>query len=249
MSLARPLTTVRLHSFPVTGPPVSFASILALQERLVQHKLAHPKADDHLISVQHSPVITLGRRSHADPPSSTAIPIIKVQCRVHCHPPPSHVLQAPRGGQATYHGPGQVVLYPVLDLRRHRQSLEWYVERLAQVMALALRRAFSIDSHYDKCPTRVGLWLSPTVKIGFIGIRAQRWIVSHGLAVNVTRQAAEGFRTIVPCGLDRETSISCCEDHCQLPPDAMPRAETALIDAFAHVFNCNLQPTNTAQTE
>lgn len=69
-------------------------------------------------------------------------------------------LQSNRGGQVTYHGPGQLVAYPILDLVRFRQSLLWYTESLGAVMTEAVRACFGLDAFYDSCPDRVGLWLS-----------------------------------------------------------------------------------------
>lgn len=124
----------------------SYEAICKLQADLVKQKLASRKdTPDHLLLLQHHPVITLGRRSHAQSITSD-IPII----------------EAPRGGQITYHGPGQLVVYPIIDLLRYRQSLQWYVDSLAEVMKLTVKSTFGLNCKYQSCPDRIGLWLSDT---------------------------------------------------------------------------------------
>ena len=124
----------------------SYEAMSKLQTELVRQKLANRESTpDHLFIMQHYPVITLGRRSHSQ---SIAFDI--------------SIVKAPRGGQITYHGPGQLVIYPIMDLLRHRQSLQWYVESLAEVMKLSVKSSFNLNCQYQSCPDRIGLWRSET---------------------------------------------------------------------------------------
>lgn len=126
----------------------SYEAMSKLQAELVRQKMANRESTpDHLLIIQHYPVITLGRRSHSQSFSSD-IPIVR----------------APRGGQITYHGPGQLVVYPIMDLLRHRQSLQWYVDSLVDAMKLAVKSTFNFNCQYQSCPERIGLWRSETGK-------------------------------------------------------------------------------------
>lgn len=115
---------------------------------------------------------------------------------------------------ATYHGPGQLTCYPIVDLKRQpRLSLDCYVQSLALVMKDALADTFSLThAFYDSDPQRVGLWLPNNRKIGFIGIQAQKWIVSHGFSINLREECLGGFGGIDPCGLKHQNvEITCVE--------------------------------------
>ena len=136
---------------------LNYSSVLNLQSRLVARKLQNRLTEpDYLILLQHEPCITLGRRSHSELLSAFtagSIPVFK----------------SPRGGRMTYHGPGQLTCYPIIDLKRHFSaslSLERYVEGLAKVMKDSLESVFKIkDIIYDRVPERIGLWIPPNSNI------------------------------------------------------------------------------------
>lgn len=114
----------------------------------------------------------------------------------------------------TYHGPGQFTCYPIIDLKRQPiLSLDWYVQSLAHVMKDSLTDSFLLShAFYDSDPKRIGLWLPNNRKIGFIGIQAQKWIVSHGFSINLKEESLKGFEGIDPCGLrDQNVEITCVE--------------------------------------
>eukprot|EP00850_Spirogloea_muscicola_P008808 SM000048S16520 [mRNA] locus=s48:128822:130305:- [translate_table: standard] len=150
---------------------------------------ASPSGDagqhDAVLLLQHRPVYTLGSGSSLE------------HLRFDPARPPVELVRTERGGEVTYHGPGQLVLYPILDLRRHRQDLHWYLRSLEEVVIRALWSAFRI------CATRedglTGVWADGG-KVAAIGVRVSKWVTYHGVAVNVTTALAP-YELIVPCGI------------------------------------------------
>jgi lipoate-protein ligase B len=160
---------------------VSYAEGRALQKRLVQRRLAG-EIPDTLVLLEHPHVITLGkvaRREH----------LLSVL-------PEVEVVETDRGGDITYHGPGQVVGYPILDLAGHRKDVKWYLERLEEVMIRTVAR-WGIRA--GRRPGATGAWVGDS-KIGAIGVRVERWVTSHGFALNASTDLRY-FDLIVPCGL------------------------------------------------
>ena len=171
---------------------------------------------DTFLSLQHDPVITLGRSSSTDhilatPEELDALGII--------------TRPADRGGNVTYHGPGQLVIYTILDLRHHGKDIRGFVTVLEQAMLLALK-PLGIDA--ERVPERPGLWIGDR-KLASIGVAVRRWVTRHGLALNVNVNP-EHFRTIRPCGLD----VKAVSIHDLM--DAAPRVESLaapLVDQMA----------------
>lgn len=170
-----------------------YAAAVSWQRELVAARIAD-ELDDHLLLVEHEPVITLGSSAKAahlllDPEEFERRGIT--------------VVDTDRGGDVTYHGPGQVVLYPIVKLRPGERDLHVYLRTLEevgiQVLAELGIRAFRSEG-------RTGIWTA-SGKIAAIGVRVRRWVTSHGLALNVDVDLA-AFTTIVPCGLE-DTRISC----------------------------------------
>lgn len=144
---------------------------------------------DTLLLLEHDPVITLGRDGHRGSLlfSEQALAARGVE-----------LVESDRGGDATYHGPGQVVGYPILDLRPDFQDVPRFVRTLEQVMADVLD-LYGLEGGGD--PHNPGVWLSdPPRKIGAIGARISRWITHHGFALNVNTRLSH-FDLIVPCGI------------------------------------------------
>jgi lipoyl(octanoyl) transferase len=138
-----------------------------------------------------------------------------------------------RGGDVTYHGPGQVVGYPILDLRPDRCDVHAYVRDLEEVMIRAARR-FGVEA--GRVAGLTGIWVGPE-KLAAIGVRISRWITSHGFAFNVSTDLSH-FNLIVPCGItDRGvTSLQKLLGH----PVPMPEVEEALAAAFLDVFSLQI---------
>lgn len=201
---------------------VPYAEALALQKQLVEQRRAG-EIPDQLLLLQHPPVITIGVKSRNDR---------------------SHVLETPeglaargidlvetgRGGDVTYHGPGQLVGYPIIDLTPDRRDVHQYVRDLEEVLIQAVA-AFGVSA--ARLPGLTGVWVGDG-KLAAIGVRIARWVTSHGFALNVGTNL-EHFGLIIPCGIadKRVTSIETLSGR----PAPMLEVETAVCRAFAHVFS------------
>ena len=166
---------------------VPYADALAMQRALVEERRAE-RIPDTLLLLQHPPVITLGVRKDARS-NVVATPERLQQLGIDVH-------ETGRGGDVTYHGPGQIVGYPILDLRPDRMDVHRYVRDLEEVM-IRVCAAYGLTA--SRVPGLTGAWLDAE-KIGAIGIRISRWITSHGFAFNVSTDL-EHFKLIVPCGI------------------------------------------------
>ena len=191
----------------------------ALQERLVKQRRAG-RIPDTLLLVEHDPVVTLGSGSGeaADELSLDALAASAVEIR-----------SVSRGGLATFHGPGQIVGYPILNLRRHRQDLHWYLRSLEQVLIDALE-----DAGY---PARrreglTGVWVEGR-KVASIGIAVRGWVTWHGFALNLDCDE-RWWQMLDPCGLRPEQMGSLAD----LGEDAPSRDELCggIVEAFGEVF-------------
>lgn len=171
---------------------VDYAAGLELQAALVEERRAGTISDT-LLLLQHPPVITLGVKTRQGPNHIVASEAELAREGVVVH-------ETGRGGDVTYHGPGQLVGYPILDLRPNRCDVHRYVRDLEEVLIQALR-------DFGVTGTRVqglsGVWVGEAGKerkIAAIGVRISRWITSHGFALNVATDLRH-FRLIVPCGI------------------------------------------------
>jgi lipoyl(octanoyl) transferase len=162
---------------------ISFAAALTLQEDLVARKRQDQSSIDELLLLEHEPVYTIGRspdRSSLLGASHLPYPLFPIN----------------RGGQATYHGPGQLIGYPIVDLRRCGQDLHRYLRWLEEMLIETL-------AHYEISAVRreglTGVWVEKR-KIASIGVGVRHWITMHGVALNVGGDLSP-FRQIVPCGI------------------------------------------------
>jgi lipoyl(octanoyl) transferase len=181
MFLPRALTVRRLGV-------IEYDEAAALQARCVEER-RRQEIGDTLLLLQHPDVITLGVRVRNDWSHILAD-------RAHLQAQGVSVRESGRGGDVTYHGPGQLVGYPILDLNPDRRDLHRYVRDLEGALILALA---SFDIHAGRIPGLTGVWVG-NEKIAAIGVRLSRWITSHGFALNVSTDL-ERFRLIVPCGI------------------------------------------------
>lgn len=154
------------------------------QRSLVQQHQQHPEYNDVLLLLEHPPVYTLGQG--ADPKFIKFNPNLS---NVELH-------RVERGGEVTYHCPGQLVGYPILNLRRHQQDLHWYLRQLEEVIIRVLA-VYGVKG--DRISGLTGVWVEGK-KVAAIGIKVSRWITMHGFAINVCPDL-EGFEQIVPCGI------------------------------------------------
>jgi len=158
-----------------------YGEALKLQKETVRRRVAK-EIPDTLILVEHPPVITLGKMAKREH-------LIGSRADV-------EVVETPRGGDVTYHGPGQIVGYPILDLTALNTDLKKYLHRLEEVMIRSVAR-YGITAGRQEGMT--GAWVGDR-KIGAIGVRVERWVTSHGFALNANNDLG-GFDLIIPCGL------------------------------------------------
>jgi lipoyl(octanoyl) transferase len=170
---------------------VSFPDALAMQEEIVARKRADPLAADEVLLLEHEPVYTIGRT----PDRSSLLGERNL---------PHPLFSINRGGQATYHGPGQLVGYPIVDLRRCGQDLHKYLRWVEQSL-IDLLAGFGLEA--DRRPALTGVWIEQQRKIASIGVGVRHWISMHGFALNVSGDLAP-FGHIVPCGISDVTMTS-----------------------------------------
>ena len=204
---------------------VEYGAGLELQARLVEERRG-AAIGDTLLLLEHPPVITLGVKTRGKQVNIVASPEVLAAEGV-------AVFETGRGGDITYHGPGQLVGYPILDLRPDRCDVHRYVRDIEEVLIIALRE-LGIES--GRLAGRTGVWVGPDgreEKVAAIGVRISRWITSHGFALNVGTNLRH-FQLIVPCGIaDRGvTSLERLLGHAV----AMPDVEDAVVRAFSRVF-------------
>jgi lipoate-protein ligase B len=164
---------------------VSYAKALEWQRRLAADRIAGRLEHDLLLLLEHPPVITLGRGAHQ---------------RHVIRPDGVDVVEVERGGDVTYHGPGQLVGYPIMDLRGDglKQDLHWYLRTLEQALIEGLAL---LDLPAERRPDYTGVWTrGGERKIASIGVHVKQWVTWHGFALNVTTDLA-AFDRIVPCGI------------------------------------------------
>ena len=169
---------------------ISYADALAMQEEIVARKRADQLLGDELLLLEHEPVYTIGRT-----PDQSSL-------RDAAHLP-HPLFPTNRGGQATYHGPGQLVGYPIIDLRRYEQDLHRYLRWIEDVL-IELLAGYDVVAQ-----TRAGLtgvWVEDR-KIASIGVGVRQWITLHGFALNVSGDLS-AFDAIVPCGITNVTMTS-----------------------------------------
>lgn len=185
---------------------VRYGPALALQHHL--HRLRQEeRVSDVILALEHEPVITVGRAGREE--HILASPEELARAGVEVFP-------VERGGDVTYHGPGQIVLYPILDLRARGKDVHRYVEDLEEIM-IRVARAFRVEAR--RRAGFPGVW-HERGKLGAVGIHVRNWVTMHGLALNVDLRP-DGFRWIVPCGIPGARAVSLAE----LLGEPVPMAE------------------------
>jgi lipoyl(octanoyl) transferase len=169
---------------------ISFGDTLKLQEQLVAEKRADHALEDELLLLEHEPVYTIGRT-----PDQSSL-----RGAEHL---PHPLFPINRGGQATYHGPGQLVGYPIIDLRRCGQDLHRYLRWLEELLVETLGQT---GVAANTRPGLTGVWVAAR-KIASIGVGVRHWITMHGFALNVSGDLSP-FAQIVPCGIANVTMTS-----------------------------------------
>lgn len=200
-----------IHVVPVASR-VPYRAGLGWQRVLARARIDGELDHDLVLLLEHTPVVTLGRASDvshvvATPEALAAAGVDRVEIE--------------RGGDVTYHGPGQLVAYPILDLAGYRKDLHWYLRRLEDVVIVTLD---GLGIAGFRVPELTGVWvgdpsaaIDPAAraagearKIASIGVHVSRWVTWHGFALNLTSEAVAGFGWIVPCGID-DVRMTCVE--------------------------------------
>ncbi len=225
---------------------VPYAEALELQHQLVDAQKNGAGADT-LILLEHPPVFTLGRNAEQEHILASREFLDEMGIEVY---------RVERGGDVTYHGPGQIVGYPILDLRHYRADVGWYVRALEDVLIQTLNsygldaRRVGLDDDGKRDPKLVGVWIDnprddplehrihPEAKIAQIGVRIESWISYHGFALNVNPHM-EHFELIIPCGIPDKPVTSLAR---ALKREvSMDEVRARLIQSFEKIFDVRFE--------
>jgi len=207
----------------------------ALQKRARAARISGALDQDLLILVQHPPVVTLGRSTK--PGNLLVTPEYLASRGIALH-------DQERGGDVTIHEPGQLVAYPIIDLKRHTPDLHWY---LRQVEESVIRALGTFGLACTRVPGLTGVWRDDPeagrCKLASIGVHAKDWVTSHGLALNVENDLST-FAHVVPCGLDQVTmtTVSRACARAALPYPGAVAVRDALVAQTAEVFGLMATP-------
>lgn len=206
--------------------PAYEQQMAALDGALARREAGNPGLGE-LLLVEHPPVVTISNRAGAEA-NLLASPELLALSGV-------SVAKTDRGGDITYHGPGQLVAYPILDLNLLNLGLHDYMRLLEEVVILVCRR-FGVETMRD--PKATGVWTvrdgEPHAKIGAMGVRVRKWISMHGLALNVSTNL-DHFKLIVPCGLVGRPVTSLSNELGAKCP-TMSEVEQALVQEFEQLL-------------
>jgi lipoyl(octanoyl) transferase len=207
---------------------VAYADALTLQREIAKARISGAIEQDVLLLVEHPPVVTLGRSSKER--HILASPAMLAERGI-------EFFEVERGGDVTFHGPGQIVGYPIIDLTRHRQDLHWYLRQIEQGLIDVLAE---LGIPAERSVGQTGVWTPPAApgmpgrKIASIGVHARSWVTWHGFALNVSTDLSY-FDLIVPCGIAGVTMTS-VERELGRPCDSRI-VEEQLARAFGGVFD------------
>lgn len=215
---------------------VPYAEALELQRAAAHARIDGTLGQDLLILLEHPPVVTFGRSAKEQNLLLTREALAKRGVEF---------FEVERGGDVTFHGPGQLVGYPIIDLRRHKEDLHWYLRQVEQVMIDALA-AMGVAA--DRSPRKTGVWTNGR-KIASIGVHARQWVTWHGFALNVTTDLS-AFDVMVPCGIpdvvmtsvERELLESKDSPCLAAPPSLGDDVRGAVVSATARLFDLAAVP-------
>src|ERR1700724_1081770 len=207
---------------------IGYSEAWELQKRLVAARKTGAK-EDVLLLCEHPHVITLGRNGRREHLLASRHLLAQMNVEFHL---------SDRGGDITYHGPGQIVAYPILDLTEHKRDVRWYVGQLEEVM---VRATAEFGLHAKRAEGQHGVWLDSKAplaeeKLGALGVHLSRWVTSHGFAYNVSTDLRY-FDLIVPCGIagKRATSLERLLGRRVEIKEAAPRIAAPLEEIFGLV--------------
>jgi len=219
----RRLLVVRLGQMP-------YGNALELQRAAARARISGVVADDVLLLVEHPPVITTGRTTKGQNLLATRE---LLQARG------VELFDVERGGDVTFHGPGQLVGYPIVDLKQHRKDLHWYLRQVEEVL---IRSLAELGIEGERSQGFTGVWtrgaigapLHPSHKIASIGVHARDWVTWHGFALNVTTDLSF-FELMVPCGIEGVAMTSIARETGGIIV-TVDDVAGLVASAFAHVF-------------
>lgn len=199
---------------------VPYLEALEYQRSLARDRIEGRLDHDVLVLLEHPPVVTLGRGAHAENV---------------LHDEGIDVVEVERGGDVTYHGPGQLVGYPIFDLRNYRQDLHWYLRTLEQALIEGLA---ILGIPAERSAGYTGVWTRGR-KIASIGVHVKQWVTWHGFALNVTTDLG-AFDRIVPCGIPGVQMTSVEKELGAAPGNV----RAAIFRGFDRAFGVNCQTTS-----
>jgi len=197
---------------------VEYREGLKLQ-KLYEEKSLNNKTD-FLLLLEHYPVITIGRSGKK---SNVLINEKELKDKGIL------VYHTDRGGDATYHGPGQLVGYPIFNLRFYKKDVKWYVQSLEEIL---IRTLNEYEIKAEMIPKLIGVWVN-SKKIASIGVRIQKWITSHGFALNVNNNLTP-FSYIIPCGI-KDVEITSMKEILNREVD-MGNLKEIIVEKFKEIF-------------
>jgi lipoyl(octanoyl) transferase len=211
-----PLAVGRRRCRLMLGGVMPYLEAWEWQRSQVSARRANPQLEDVLLLLEHPPVYTLGHGSTLDflkfDPSAGEYDLYRIE----------------RGGEVTYHCPGQLVGYPILNLSGYRQDLHWYLRQLEAVIIQVLAEYGLVG---ERIAGMTGVWVEGR-KVAAIGIKVSRWITMHGFALNVCPDLS-GFSRIVPCGIADKPVGSLAEF---IPSITVEAVQKRIVIAFSDVF-------------
>jgi lipoyl(octanoyl) transferase len=220
LTYPRNLTTNKRKCLVFNQEEIDYQTAWIWQKCLQKERMVDPDLADALIVLEHPPVYTLGTGSNID-----FVKFDHLQTEYELY-------RVERGGEVTYHCPGQIVAYPIVNLRHYQQDLHWYLRQLEEVViqVLALH-----DLDGQRIDGLTGVWLEGR-KVAAMGIKVSKWIAMHGFALNVCPDLS-GFDRIVPCGI-RDRSVG---SMAQFIPDINPDlVRQQIIKVFSEVFQVEM---------
>jgi lipoyl(octanoyl) transferase len=205
---------------------MAYGEALILQRGVARARIGGVFDDDLLLLVEHPPVVTLGRSSKDK--HLLASPALLAARGVELH-------EVERGGDVTFHGPGQLVGYPIIDLKRHTQDLHWFLRRVEDALIKAI---VPLGLTGERSAGFTGVWTGGR-KLASIGVHARDWVTWHGFALNVTTDLSY-FDLMVPCGIAEVQMTSIAKELGKADDSAgnlgrLVRSE--VVDAFADLFS------------
>jgi lipoyl(octanoyl) transferase len=200
---------------------MAYGDALELQRAVAAARITGAVAHDTLLLVEHPPVVTTGRSTKGS--NSTLSADLLAANGV-------ELFDVERGGDATFHGPGQLVGYPIFDLKQHTQDLHWYLRQVEEVLIRAIATVGLVGG---RVPTYTGVWIE-TRKLASIGVHARDWVTRHGFALNVHTELRY-FDLIVPCGIADVTMTSLARELGAAAP-SLAHMSATVAQAFADTF-------------